>query len=197
MAVVPGLALRRLGAILEIGVGLLVGRDEAGLGAGLDRHVADGHAAFHRQRADRLAGIFQRVAGAAGGADLADDGEDDVLGGDAGRQLAVDDRAHVLRLLLDQRLRGEHVLDFGGADAIGERAERAVRRRMAVAAHERRARQREALLRPDDVDDALALVELVEIFEAEDTWRSRRDRRSAAALSGSGFFSRRSVVGTL
>ena len=33
--------------------------------------------------ADRLAGIFDDVAGAAGGADLADDGEDDVLGGDA------------------------------------------------------------------------------------------------------------------
>ena len=73
--------------VLEIGEGLLVGRDEAGLGAALDRHVADRHAAFHRQRADRLAGIFERVAGAAGGADLADDGEDDVLGGDAGGSL--------------------------------------------------------------------------------------------------------------
>jgi len=32
----------------------------------------------------------------AGGADLADDGENDVLGGDAVGQLAVDHRAHVL-----------------------------------------------------------------------------------------------------
>ena len=126
-----------------------------------------GHAPFHRERADRLAGIFQRVAGAAGGADLADDGEDDVLGGDAGRQFAVDHRAHVLRLLLDQRLRRQHMLDFRGADAVGERAERAVRRGVAVAAHDRRAGQGEALLRTDDVDDALALVELVEIFDAE------------------------------
>ena len=76
---VPGLALRRLGPVLEVGKDLLVGRDEAGLGAGLDRHVADGHAAFHGERADRVAGIFEGVAGAAGGADLADDGEDDVL----------------------------------------------------------------------------------------------------------------------
>ena len=33
--------------------------------------------------ANGLAGIFDDMAGAAGGADLADDGEDDVLGGDA------------------------------------------------------------------------------------------------------------------
>ena len=39
---------------------------------------------------DRLAGIFDDMAGAAGGADLADDGEDDVLGGDAVGQRAVD-----------------------------------------------------------------------------------------------------------
>ena len=131
---VPGLALGRLRLVLEIVEGLLVGRDEAGLGAAFDRHVADRHAAFHRQRADRLAGIFQRIAGAAGGADLADDGEDDVLGGDAVRQLAVDHRAHVLRFGLDQRLRRQHVLDFRGADAVGERAEGAVRRGVAVAA---------------------------------------------------------------
>ena len=59
------------------------------------------------------------------------------------------------------------MLDFRGADAIGERAERAMRRGVAVAAHDRGARQREALLRSDDVDDALALVELVVIFEPE------------------------------
>ncbi len=40
-------------------------------------------------------------------------------------------------------------------------------RGMAVAAHQRGARQREALLRTDDVHDALAAVELVVIFEAE------------------------------
>ena len=70
--------------------------------------------------------------------------------------------AHVLGLVLDQRLGGEHVLDLGGADAVGERAEGAVGRGVAVAADDGRARQGEALLRPDDVDDALALVELVE-----------------------------------
>ena len=84
------------------------------------------------------------------------------------RQLAVDHRAHVLRLRLDQRLRRQHVLDFRRADAVGERAERAVGRGVAVAAHQRDARQREALLGADDVDDALPLVELVVVFEIEE-----------------------------
>ena len=70
-------------------------------------------------------------------------------------------------LRLDQRLCREHMLHLRRADAEGERAERAVGRGVAVAAHQRDARQREALLRADDVADALALVELVVIFEAE------------------------------
>src|SRR4029079_11698795 len=76
--------------------------------------------------------------------------------------------AHVLRLLLDERLRGEHVLDLRRADAVGERAEGAMGLRVAVAADERGARQRETLLRPYDVDDALPPVELVEIFGPEE-----------------------------
>jgi hypothetical protein len=107
------------------------------------------------------------VAGAARRADLADDGEDDVLGGDARRQRAVDLDPHVLGLALDQRLGGEHMLDLGSADAVGKRAKSAVGRGVAVAADDRRARQREALLRPDDVHDALPRVELVVIFDAE------------------------------
>jgi hypothetical protein len=114
-----------------------------------------------------LAGIFDHVAGAAGGADLADDGEDDVLRGDAFGKLAVDAERACSSPFLDQRLRGEHVLDFGGADAVRQRAERAVRRGVAVAADDRHAGQREALLRADDVDDALALVVLVVILDAE------------------------------
>ncbi|MCY1226238.1 hypothetical protein D9M72_384640 [compost metagenome] len=161
------LALRRARLVLDIFEGGFVRRDQAGAGAAFDRHVADGHAAFHRQRADRLAGKFDDVAGTAGRADLADDGEDDVLGGDAGRQLAVDAHQHVLRLLLDQRLGGEHVLDLGRADAMGQRTEGAVRRSVAVTADDGHARQGEALLRADDVHDALALVVLGVVFDAE------------------------------
>ena len=59
------------------------------------------------------------------------------------------------------------MLDLGGADAVGERPEGAVRRRMAVAADDSRAGQRETLLGADHVNDALPLVELVIVFKAE------------------------------
>ena len=164
---VPELAFWRPWTALEVVERFGVRGDEARFGAALDRHVADRHAAFHGKGADRFAGIFERVAGAAGGADLADDGKDDVLGGDAREQLAVNDGAHVLRLGLDQRLCRQHMLDLGRADAVGERAEGAMGRSVAVAADQRRAGEREALLGPDDVHDALAPVELVEIFQPE------------------------------
>ncbi len=107
------------------------------------------------------------MAGAARRADLADDREDDVLGGDAVRQFAVNLNQHVLGFFLDQRLGCQHMLDLGGADAVGQRAESAMGGGVAVAADNRHARQGKALLRPDDVDNALALVMLGIIFNAE------------------------------
>ena len=96
----------------------VVDRDHAGARAGLDRHVADRHAAFHRQRADRWAGELDRVAGAAGGADPADDGQHDVLGGDAARQARRRPSTSMFFIFFaTRRLRGQHVLDLGGADA--------------------------------------------------------------------------------
>ena len=62
----------------------VVDGDHAGARAGLDRHVAHGHPAFHRQRADGAAAELDRVAGAAGGADPADHREREVLGRHAG-----------------------------------------------------------------------------------------------------------------
>ncbi len=59
------------------------------------------------------------------------------------------------------------MLDLGGADAVGEGAEGAVGRSVAVAADDRHARQGESLFRPDDVDDALPHVGFVVIFDAE------------------------------
>ena len=63
--------------------------------------------------------------------------------------------AMVLNGLQRQRLGGEHVLDLRGADAHGDRAERAVRGGVTVAAHDGHARLGQAELRPDDVHDAL------------------------------------------
>ena len=61
-----------------------------------------------------------------------------------------------VRLALRQRLRREHVLDLRRADPERERAERAVRRRVRVAADDRQARLREAELGADHVHDPLA-----------------------------------------
>jgi hypothetical protein len=60
--------------------------------------------------------------------------------------------------LLGQGLGGENVLDLAGADAEREGTERAVGGGVAVAAHDDHARLGEALLGPDDVDDALERV---------------------------------------
>ena len=155
------------GPALEVGVRRRVGRDEARARAGLDGHVRDGHAPLHREAADGLAGELDGAARAAGRADAAADVEHDVLRRHARAQRAVDAHEHVLRLLLGQRLRREHVLDLARADAERERAERAVRRRVRVAADAGRAGQREALLGPNDVHDALALVGHAKVLDAE------------------------------
>ena len=91
---------RREAAALEVGEGGLVRGDHAGAGTGFDAHVADGHAAFHRERADGGAGVLDDVAGGSVGADAADDVEDDVLGGDAEGKLAFDVDAEGFGLVL-------------------------------------------------------------------------------------------------
>ena len=106
---------------------------------------------------DGRAGELDDVAGGAVDAHLADRGQDEVLGGDAVAELALVADPHRLGLVLDQALRGEHVLDLAGADAERQRAERAVRGGVAVAADDRHARLGEAELGPDDVHDALVL----------------------------------------
>ena len=87
----PPVGLRRLevftlgrkGTPFDIGEGGLIGRHETGAGAAFDGHVAQGHAASHVERRHGLARIFNHVGGAAAGADLADDIEGQILGGDA------------------------------------------------------------------------------------------------------------------
>ena len=52
------------------------------------------------------------MAGTAGCADLADDGENDVLCCYAGREVTINGDAHILGRLLDQGLGGQNMLDF-------------------------------------------------------------------------------------
>ena len=75
--------------------------------------------------------------------------------------------AHVLGRLLDQRLGRQHMLDLGRADAEGQRAEGAMGRGVAVAADDGHAGLGQALLRADDVHDALADIVHGEIGNAE------------------------------
>ena len=114
-------------AAFEVGEGRFVRRDHAGAGTGFDAHVADGHAAFHGERADGGAGIFDDMSGGTVGTDAADDVENDVFRGDAKGEIAFNVDAKSLRLALRQGLGGHDVLDLAGADAEGQRTESAVR----------------------------------------------------------------------
>ena len=143
---------------MQIVEGGIVGRDQAGPRAAFDAHVADRHAAFHREAADRLAGVLDDMARAAADADLGDQRQDDVLGRHAGSQPAIDAHLEGLRLRLEQALGRQHVLHLAGADAEGERAERAVRGGVAVAADDGHAGLRQPQLGADDVDDALPVA---------------------------------------
>ena len=170
----------------------VVGRDHPGAAAALDRHVADGHPALHRERLDRRAGVLDHVADAAVDAHPADRAEDQVLGGDAGAELALVADAQRLRLALLQRLGRQHVLDLAGADAERERAERAVGRGVRVAADDRHARLGDAQLRADHVDDALARGADRVDRHAELARSCPRASRSACATAG-----RRSSAGSV
>ncbi len=106
------------------------------------------------------------------------------LGVTTGSQLALDPHFERLRLLEQQRLRCQHMLDLGRADAEGERADAAVAGGVAVTADDGRAGQREALLGADDMDDALFLVGRVDIADAELRARWCAARKAAARSRG-------------
>ncbi|MNI21227.1 hypothetical protein D3C73_747390 [compost metagenome] len=163
---VPHHARGRERTATEVVHGLVIHRDHARPGAGFDGHVAHRHAPFHGQRADRAAGKFDGVAGAARRTDDADDVQDHVLGGTAERQVAIDLDQHALGFLHQQRLGRQHVLDLGRADAEGQGAQRAVRAGMRIATDDRHARQRCALLGSDHVHDALTQVIHAEFGDA-------------------------------
>ena len=95
------------------------------------------------------------VAGGAIGADVADDVENDVFRRDAVGSSPSTLMRKVFGLGLRQRLRGQHVLDLGGADAEGQRAERAMRGGVRVAADDGHAGLGDAELRADHVHDPL------------------------------------------
>ena len=93
--------IRTLGghrAALQIGEGHIVGRDQPRARAMFDRHVANGQPPLDAQGADRGAGIFDDMPGAARCAQHAGDVEDDVLCRHAGADLTLDADFHRFRL---------------------------------------------------------------------------------------------------
>ena len=74
--------------------------------------------------------------------------QDQILGSDATAQFAVKAHAHLLRLLLAQRLGYEGMRAFRLPDAKGERAQSAISAGVAVAANDRQARQNKAEFGP-------------------------------------------------
>ena len=107
--------------------------------------------------------------------------------------------AHLARLglALQQALRGQHVLDLARADAEGERAERAVRGGVAVAADDGHARLGEPEFRADDVDDALVRAVQAVQRDAELAAVVFELLESACGSSSSAIGSERSCVGML
>ncbi len=147
-----------MGAAFQVGERRVVRGDHPGPGPGLDGHVADRHAPFHGERLHGRAAVLDDVTHAAPGADLADDGQHQVLRCDSRRQHPVDGDGHGFGPALRQGLGGEDVLDLARADPEGQGTKRAVGRSVAVTAHDRHARLGEAQLGPDDVDDPLVGV---------------------------------------
>ncbi len=152
----PLRARRRVHPALHIGERRVVRRDHPGAGTRLDGHVADGHPTLHREGSDRVAAVLDEMAGATAGPDARDDPEDDVLRAHVRRRLTLDRHGHGPRTLARDRLRREDVLDVARPDAERDRAQGAVGRRVAVAAHDEHARLAEPELRTDDVHDPLA-----------------------------------------
>ena len=161
-SLLPGVAGGRQRTALEIGNRLLVRSHHARPSPAFNRHVAERHAPFHAECADNGAGVFDDVAGPAGRADFTDDGQDHIFRRAAVRKDAVDPDFHGLGPLLHQALGCQHVLDFAGADPECQGAKGAVRRRMRVAADDRRAGEGEALFRADHMHDALPDIAHVE-----------------------------------
>ncbi len=143
---------------LEIVERDLIGRNHTSACTGFDRHVANRHALFHRQRSHAVASVLDDITGSASGPDLADQIEDHVFGGDTGRQLAIDSQFQRLRFELQQGLSRKHMFDFAGTDAKGQCAKRAVSRCVAVTADDDHAGLSVAILRTDHMNDALSHV---------------------------------------
>ena len=123
---------------------------------------------------------------------MADQREDEVLGGDAERQLALEPHAHGLRPALDQRLRRQHMRQLARPDAERQRAQPAMGAGVAVAADDQAAGKAEAEFGSDDMDDALpGLVDIEHLDAAGRGLDPQRRQQFLPDLAGAGPAARR------
>ena len=87
--------------------------------AAFDGHITDGHPPFHAQSLDRRTAKFEGMAGTAGGSQMTDDGQHNILGADSRLHLAINPDQHILHFFLNQTLGGQHMLHLRGANAMG------------------------------------------------------------------------------
>ena len=151
-----------LGAALDVLAALVVHLKEAGLAARLDGHVGNGQATLDGERLDggatKLHGAVERAVDA----DLANDVQDDVLGGGTLGQLAVNLEADGLGHLEPGATGGHANAGVRGAHAGGERADAAIGAGVGVRADHEVTRHHNALLGEKGVLDAhAALFEVV------------------------------------
>ena len=143
----------------------LVDREDAVLGAGLDRHVRDREAVVHREVLDAGTGELERLVTRAVDADETDEVEDQVLARDPLLRLALDDdldRARNLEPGLARAHAGGHVRR---TDARRERAHGAVGAGMGVRADDAVTGCDESLLRQERVFDAAVVSDLEVVLD--------------------------------
>ena len=98
------------------------------------------------------------MPGTAANPDFRNHGENQIFGDHSLGRVAVEAHLTGFRLVLQQALGGEHVLDFRRADAKCQRPKGPVGRRMAIAADDGHARLREPQLGADDVHNPLVFA---------------------------------------
>src|SRR5574338_312225 len=95
------------------------------------------------------------MARSAGGADLPDDGQNNIFGRAAVGQSSHHTNLHGLRTLLQQALGRQDMLHFAGSDPESQGSEGSMGRRMRITAYDGHAGEGKALFRSDDMHDPL------------------------------------------
>ena len=155
---VPRRTSGREGATFHIVERVVIEGHHARACAGLNGHIADGHATFNREATNGTSSKLNGVARSTSRSDLSNHGEHDVLGGDSQGQHTIDTHLHVLCLLHEQALGGQHMLHLGGANAKGKTRQCPMGAGVRIATDHGHSRKCGALLGANHVNNSLAMV---------------------------------------